>query len=114
MFAFLPVQVIKGTEVSALVPKVLEIQQGSVQLLSHVCLYVAPSILAHTIALSVGSPRQEYWSELPFPSPGDLPNARIEPGSPALQADALPSEPPGILTLYLFFHTTKVLEKLGQ
>ena len=39
--------------------------------------------------------RQEYWSGLPFPSPGDLPDAGIEPGSPALQADALPSEPPG-------------------
>ena len=36
--------------------------------------------------------RQEFWSELPFPSPGDLPNPGIEPGSPALQADALPSE----------------------
>ena len=37
--------------------------------------------------------RQEYWSGLPFPSPGDLPDPGIEPGSPALQADALPSEP---------------------
>ena len=39
--------------------------------------------------------RQEYWSGLPFPSPGDLPNPGIEPGSPELQADALLSEPPG-------------------
>ena len=39
--------------------------------------------------------RQEYWGGLPFPSPGDLPNPGIKPGSPALQADALPSEPPG-------------------
>ena len=39
--------------------------------------------------------RQEYWSGLPFPSPGDLPNPGTEPGCPALQADALPSEPPG-------------------
>ena len=38
---------------------------------------------------------QEYWSGLPFPSPGDLPDPGIEPGSPTLQADALPSEPPG-------------------
>ena len=37
-------------------------------------------------------PRQDYWSGLPFPSPGDLPDPGIEPGSPALQADALPSE----------------------
>ena len=40
--------------------------------------------------------RQEYRSGLPFPSPGDLPDPRIEPGSPALQADALPSEPPEV------------------
>jgi len=39
--------------------------------------------------------RQEYWSGLPFPSPGNLPNPVIEPGSPALQADTLPSEPLG-------------------
>ena len=39
--------------------------------------------------------RQEYWSGLPFPSPGDLPDPGIEPGSPTLQADTLPSEPPG-------------------
>ena len=38
--------------------------------------------------------RQEYWSGLPFPSPGDLPNPGIKPESPALQADSLPSEPP--------------------
>ena len=43
---------------------------------------------------SMGFSRQEYWSGLPFPSPGDLPNPGIEPGSPALQADALPSELP--------------------
>ena len=41
-----------------------------------------------------GFSRQEYWGGLPFPSPGDLPNPGIEPGSPALQADALPAEPP--------------------
>ena len=42
----------------------------------------------------MGFSRQEYWSGLPFPSPGDLPDPWIEPGSPTLQADALPSEPP--------------------
>ena len=40
--------------------------------------------------LSMGFPKQEYWSELPFPSPGDLPNSGIEPRSPALQVDSLP------------------------
>ena len=43
----------------------------------------------------MGFSGQQYWSGLPFPSPGDLPNAGIKPRSPALQADALPSEPPG-------------------
>ena len=43
----------------------------------------------------MGFPRQEYWSGLPFPSPGDLPDPRMETGSPALQADSLPLEPPG-------------------
>ena len=43
----------------------------------------------------MGFSRQEYWSGLPFPSPGDLPDPGIKPGSPALEADALTSEPPG-------------------
>ena len=44
--------------------------------------------------LSMGFPRQEYWSGLPFPSPGDFPDPQIEPGSLALRADTLPSKPP--------------------
>ena len=44
-----------------------------------------PWIVAHQYPLSMGFPRQEYWSGLPFPSPGDLPNPRIKPASPALQ-----------------------------
>ena len=43
----------------------------------------------------MGFPRQEYWSGLPFPSPGDLPDPGIGPKSPGLQVDSLPSEPPG-------------------
>ena len=43
----------------------------------------------------MGFSKQEYWRGLPFPSPGELPSPGIEPGSPALQADALSSEPPG-------------------
>ena len=46
--------------------------------------------------LSMGFSRQEYWSGLPFPSPGDLPDPGIKSGSPALQADSLPSEPPEV------------------
>ena len=47
------------------------------------------------VPLSMGLPRQEYWSGLPFPSPGDLPNPGIKPRSPALQADSLLTEPLG-------------------
>ena len=43
----------------------------------------------------MGFSRQEYWSGVPFPSPEDLPDPGIEPRSPAVQADTLPSEPPG-------------------
>ena len=66
-----------------------------VKSLSRVRLFVTPWTVAHQAPPSMGISRQEYWSGLPFPSPGDLPNAGIKPGSPALQADALTSEPPG-------------------
>ena len=54
-----------------------------------------PWTVAYQASLSMGFFRQEYWSGLPFPSPGDLPDPGIKPKSPALKADALPSEPPG-------------------
>ena len=66
-----------------------------VKSLSHVRLFATPWTIAYQGPLSMGFSRQEYWSGLPFPSPGDLPNPGIEPRSPALQADTLPSEPPG-------------------
>ena len=62
---------------------------------------------------SMGFSRQEYWSGLPFPSPGDLPNPGIKPGSPALQADALPSEPPGTAMLH-GKNSTCAMEKQAQ
>ena len=58
-------------------------------------LFVTPWTVAHQASLSMKFSRQEYWSGLPFPSPGDLPDPGIEPRSPSLQADSLPSEPPG-------------------
>ena len=64
-----------------------------VKSLSPVLLFVTPWTVAYQAILSVEFSRQEYWSGLPFPSPGDLPNPGIKAGSPALQADALPSEP---------------------
>ena len=59
---------------------------------SRVRLFVTTQTVACQAPLSVEFSRQEYWSGLPFSSPGDLSNPGIEPGSPALQADALPSE----------------------
>ena len=53
--------------------------------------------IAYQAPPSMGFSRQEYWSGVPFLSPGDLSNPGIEAGSPTLQADALPSEPPGKL-----------------
>ena len=66
-----------------------------VKSLSRVRLFATPWTVAYQAPPSMGFSRQECWSGLPFPSPGDLPDPGIEPGSPALQADALPSEPPG-------------------
>ena len=63
--------------------------------LSHVRLFATPWTVAYQAPPSMGFSSLEYWSGLPFPSPGDLPKLRIEPRSPALQADALPPEPPG-------------------
>ena len=65
--------------------------------LSRVQLFATPWTVAHQAPPSMEFSRQEYWSGFPFPSPGDLPDPGIKPRSPALQADALPSETPGNL-----------------
>ena len=70
-------------------------KRKKVKSLSRVQLFATLWTVAHQALLSMGYSRQEYWSGLPFPSPRDLPNPGIEPRSPALQADALSSEPPG-------------------
>ena len=62
-----------------------------------------PRIVAHQAPPSMGFSRQEYWSGLPFPSPGDHPNPGIEPGWPALQADALLSESKCVLNYFPYF-----------
>ena len=66
-----------------------------VKSLSRVQLFATTWIVARQASLSLRFSRQEYWSGLPFPSSGDLPNPGFEPESPALQADSLSSEPPG-------------------
>ena len=65
-----------------------------VKSLSCVQLFATPWTVTYQAPPSMGFSRQECWSGLPFPSPGDLPDPGIKPGSPTLQADALPSEPP--------------------
>ena len=75
---------------------------------SHMCF--SPSVMFDSVTpwtaacqapLSMGFSRQEYWSGLPFPSPGNLPNPEIELESPELQADSLPSKPSGKLQSYM-------------
>ena len=63
-----------------------------VKSLSRVRLFATPWMVTYQAPRSMGFSRVEYWSGLPFPSPGDLPNPGIEPGSPALQTDSLLSE----------------------
>ena len=77
-----------------------------VKSLSCVQLLATPWTAAYQAPLPMGFSRQEYWSGLPFPSPGDLPSPGIELWSPTSQADILPSEPPGkpILKLRVFFY----------
>ena len=72
-------------------------EKKKVKPLSNVRLFATPWTVAYKASPSMGFPRQEYWSGLPFPSLGDLSDPGIKPGSPALQADALTSEPPGKL-----------------
>ena len=72
-----------------------ESEQVKVKLFSHVQLFANPWTVTCQAPASIGFSRQEYWSWLPFPSPGDLPHPGIEHGSPALQADSSPSELPG-------------------
>ena len=69
--------------------------ETNAQSLSNVWLFEAPWTVAHQAPLSMEFSWQEHWSGLPVPSPVDLPNPGIKPGSPALQLDSLPSEPQG-------------------
>ena len=91
-----------------------------VKSLSRVRLYVTPWTVAYQAPPSMGFSRQEYWSGLPFPSPGGLPDPGIEPKSSTLEADALTSEPPGKsiffynlakyehFSMFLYFNSSQV------
>ena len=71
------------------------IAKVKVKSFSHVRLFATPWTVAYQAHPSMGFSRQNYWSGLPFTSPGDFSHPEIEPGSPTLQADSLPTEPQG-------------------
>ena len=83
-------------------------------MLSRVQLFAAPWTVAHQTPLSMIFSRQKYWSGLPFPSPRDLPHLGIESVSPALQADSLPTEPPGKPLLLLLFSPSAQFSSTAQ
>ena len=68
--------------------------------------------VAHQAPLSMGFSRQEHWSGLPLPSPGDLPDPCIEPRSPTLQADTLPSKPPRKSNVYIYIYRASLVVQL--
>ena len=92
--------VISNTEIK------IDIIKHQCQSLSDVRPFVTLSNVVHPAPLTMEFSRQEYWGRLPLPSPGDLPNPGIKPGSPALQADSLPSEPPGKIKIDIMTHQT--------
>ena len=81
------------------------VNNGGGGLVANLCLSLVTSwTVACWAPLSVGFLRQEYWSGLPFPSPGDLPNPGIEPASPALAGGLFSPEPPGKPTVCIYVH----------
>ena len=99
-------------------------REPTVKLLSSVRLFVTPWTVAYQAPPSMEFSRPEYWSGLPFPSPEDLPYPGIEPGSPTLQADTLPSEPPrnqnpahkvlfSPCLFWLFFFKSKIINTIN-
>ena len=81
-----------GTDIRAKPGGTAGLKWREVKSLSHVRLFATPWTVAYQSPRSMGFSRQKHWSGLPFPSPGDLPNPWIEPRSPTLQADTLPSD----------------------
>ena len=82
-------------ERTSLVVQWLRPYASTARVLSHVWLFMTPWTVARQAPLSMVFSRQEYWSELPLSSSGDLPDSGIESGSPELQVNSLPSEAPG-------------------
>jgi len=86
---------LSGKQSQSLGPPTIMFPTRKVKSLSRVRLFATPWTVAYQAPPSMGFSRQEYWSGVPFPSPGDLPDPGIKPGSPTFQAEALTSEPPG-------------------
>ena len=87
--------------------------QSSLVLVTHLCLILSDPMgcVACQAPLSMEFSRREYWHGLPFPSPGDLPDSGIKPRSLALQADSLPSEPPGKPITYKHMHRQTCIDR---
>ena len=85
----------------------------AVQWLSHVQLFATLWAIAPQAPLSMGFPRQEYWSGVPFPSPGDLPNPGIKPMSPELAGRFFTTEPPGKPSQFFYHHLDSRHQYLG-
>ena len=83
----------------------IAVKRREVKSLSHVQFFATPWTVAHQAPLYMKFSRQEYWSGLPFPSPGDLSDLRIEPGSPVFQVDSLLPDPPGKHTINISHST---------
>ena len=81
--------------VSLTMETAVQLKPSEAKSLNRVQLFATPRTVAYQAFPSMGFSRQEYWSGLPFITPGDLPNPGIEPRSLVLQADSLPAEPPG-------------------
>ena len=82
------------------------------QSLNCVQLFVTPWTVAHPAPLSLGFP--EYWSGLPFPTPGDLPNPGTEPLSPALAGGFFTTEPSGKPCVYVYTHILHIYERRSE
>ena len=83
--------------------------------LSRLRLFATWWTVAYQASPSMGFSKQEHWSGLPLPSPGDLPDPEIEPGSPALEGDALTSEPPGkpVMTTIAIYYAPSMCQELS-
>ena len=99
LYAGAPAEDVLGSPVLSLLQELAYLlglfTRVKVKSLSLVQLFATPWTVAYQAPPSMGFSRQEYWSGVPLPSPGELPNPGIEPKSPSLQAEALLSEPPG-------------------